>query len=65
MSPNEDFICNNCIHLRPFSGGCDAFPEDIPFEMGIFFDHNKPIPGQKNNIVFEKGIPKEIENLKN
>ncbi|QDP54992.1 MAG: hypothetical protein Unbinned96contig1002_2 [Prokaryotic dsDNA virus sp.] len=58
-SPKEKtFICNNCKHLRLISGGCDAFPGDIPFGMGVLFMHDKPFPGQKNNIVFERGEAK-------
>tara|TARA_R100000935_G_C2839875_1_gene170355 strand:- start:2365 stop:2547 length:183 start_codon:yes stop_codon:yes gene_type:complete len=60
MSPKEDYICNNCKHLRPIMGGCKAFPEDIPFGMGVLFQHDKPLPEQKNNIVFERGEPEEI-----
>ena len=55
----EHFICNKCKHLRPLSGGCAAFPEDIPYGMVVLFQHYKPLPGQKNNIVFEPGDPEE------
>mgnify|MGYP001583337496 FL=1 len=58
----EHFICNKCKHLRPLSGGCAAFPGDIPYGMGVFFQHYKPLPGQKNNIVFEAGAPDETTN---
>lgn len=51
----EHFILNKCKHLRLLSGGCAAFPGDIPYGMGFFFQHYKP--GQKNDIVFE---PQEI-----
>lgn len=54
MSPNpEDFICFKCKHFREILGGCDAFPEDIPFGMGVLFQHDKPLPEQNNDIVFE------------
>ncbi len=59
MSPNEKYICNICKHLRPLSGGCNAFPDGIPFEMGIDYGHDKPLPEQKNNIVFERGEPNQ------
>tara|TARA_R110000796_G_scaffold214035_1_gene330039 strand:+ start:738 stop:935 length:198 start_codon:yes stop_codon:yes gene_type:complete len=65
MSPKEDYICNQCKHLNPISGGCAAFPENIPFGMGVLFQHDKPLPGQDNNIVFEKGEPLELQMLKN
>lgn len=55
----EHFICFKCKHLRPLSGGCAAFPEDIPFGMGVLFQHDKPLPGQKNDIVFEEGAQNE------
>lgn len=59
-SPREEhFICFKCEHLRPMLGGCAAFPDDIPFGMGILFQHYKPLPGEKNNIVFEACEPKE------
>lgn len=61
MSPNpEDFICFKCKHFKEITGGCAAFPENIPFGMGVLFEHNEPLPGQKNNIVFEAGEPTEI-----
>ena len=36
----EHFICNKCKYPRPLSGGCDAFPEDMPF--GVLFQNCKP-----------------------
>jgi hypothetical protein len=59
MSPKDDYICNRCKHLRALTGGCDAFPDDIPFGMGVLFGHDKPFPEQNNNIVFEPGEPKQ------
>jgi hypothetical protein len=49
--------CNTCRHWIPAKGKtiCKAFSERIPDE--IFFGNNKhtqPLPGQKNDIVFEK-----------
>tara|TARA_B110000967_G_scaffold39660_1_gene39396 strand:+ start:394 stop:720 length:327 start_codon:yes stop_codon:yes gene_type:complete len=35
------------------SVGCNAFSGDILYGMGVFFQHYKPLPGQKNTIVFE------------
>ena len=56
MQPNpETFICFKCIHRRPYSGGCNAFPIDIPNEIIFKNKHNTPIKEQKNNIVFEEG----------
>lgn len=60
MDKTENFICNRCKHLRILSGGCNAFPDGIPFDMGVFIDHSKPLPGQKNDIVFEEGEPTQF-----
>ena len=56
-SPKENYLCDKCKHLRPFSGGCAAFPDDIPYGMGVLFRHDQPLPEQKNDIVFEEGDP--------
>lgn len=53
-------ICFECVHFRPNRGGCDAFPDGIPDEILGTNKHSKPIPGQKNKIVFE---PKKEENV--
>lgn len=47
-------ICMSCKHFRDIEGGCDAFPDGIPLEIIESNEHNKPIEGQNNNIVFEK-----------
>ena len=48
MQPNpETFICFKCIHQRPYSGGCNAFPDGIPEQIIFKNKHNKPIKGQK------------------
>lgn len=48
-------FCRYCKHLHNLSGTftCDAFPEGVPRELlsGLIF-HDKPLPGQKNSIVF-------------
>lgn len=48
-------FCRFCKHLHNLFEKltCDAFPEGIPKELhsGFLF-HDKPLPGQKNNIVF-------------
>lgn len=47
--------CRFCQHLHSLMGEltCNAFPEGIPKELinGPIF-HNKPMLGQKNDIVF-------------
>jgi hypothetical protein len=52
-------ICFHCVHFREFSGGCDAFPDGIDDFVLETNEHNKPIPGQKNDIIFEYGTPRE------
>lgn len=49
-----NLVCFKCKHFRRFEGGCDAFPEGIPDEItGGDNPHNKPLPNQDNDIVFE------------
>ncbi|MBU4233387.1 MAG: cytoplasmic protein [Proteobacteria bacterium] len=48
-------FCRFCKHLHSLIGAltCDAFPEGIPKELtSALILHNKPMLGQKNNIVF-------------
>jgi|ERR1035437_627819 hypothetical protein len=49
-------ICFSCKHITPLSGGCSAFPNGIPRTILQSNKHDKPIEGQKNNLVFSKGI---------
>jgi hypothetical protein len=52
----KDLICFKCKHIRPFEGGCDAFPDGIPEEVTSGEnEHGKPLEGQENNIIFEEG----------
>lgn len=51
----NNFICAKCKHRRLFYGGCNAFPDGIPEEILLENKHNKPLPDQDNNIVFEEG----------
>ncbi|CAB4126209.1 hypothetical protein UFOVP153_39 [uncultured Caudovirales phage] len=47
-------ICFKCKHFREIEGGCDAFPDGIPEEITSGDnEHSKPLPDQKNDIVFE------------
>lgn len=62
MVDPKKFICFHCKHFRPFKGGCDAFPDGIPYEIAeLGQPHNKPLKGQKNKIVFERGIPERVK----
>lgn len=42
------------------SGGCDAFPLGIPYEITSGeVEHDKKMFDQKNDIVFEEGTSSE------
>ena len=48
-------FCRFCKHLHSLIGEltCDAFPEGIPRELtSELILHDKPMLGQKNDIVF-------------
>jgi hypothetical protein len=50
----DNLICFNCKHWRKIEGGCNAFPDGIPNEITSGQNkHSKPLPDQKNKIVFE------------
>jgi len=55
-------IVTQCYKCAFYIGDseCVAFPEGIPADIltGLF-DHSKPFPDQKNNIVFEREILNE------
>lgn len=56
--------CLNCRHLNPISGGCKAYPENIPQR---FIDgderHDSVELDQKGTFVFEEGEPDELSDL--
>ncbi len=48
-------LCRFCVHLHNILGPltCDAFPGGIPDEVvSGRVRHNKPLPGQRNELVF-------------
>jgi len=50
-----DLICLRCAHYTPLEGGCKAFPFNaggIPEKILQTNRHDKPLPGQKNDLVF-------------
>lgn len=50
--------CLHCKHLKPITGGCRAFPQDIPYEFATGAKkHYKVVPGQVGRFVFEEGEP--------
>lgn len=58
MTPTN-LICEKCKHFKPISGGCSAFKDNIPESIILNNKHDKPLPEQKNKIVFEKGQSEE------
>lgn len=55
MTQTIDLICFNCKHWVAVEG-CKAFPDGIPDEILQTNKHDKPLPDQKNNLVFEKKV---------
>lgn len=51
-------ICFECAHFYIETSTCEAFQNQIPREIldGENF-HDKPLPGQKNDLVFEPRAP--------
>ena len=60
QNKQDNFICIKCKHFRILSGGCDAFPDGIPEDVLFENKHNKKLPEQDNDIVFEKGKSLEL-----
>lgn len=48
-------VCNGCKHFDVFEYTCPAFPEGIPDKLltGEAVTHDKPLPWQIGNTVFE------------
>ena len=55
-----DLICNNCKHLNEGGFGCKAFKKGIPDEIIVSNVHDKPLPDQDNDLVFEEGVPADL-----
>lgn len=58
----NDLICLKCKHYTPMSGGCKAFPfaeGGIPEEIHLTNKHDKPLKGQKNDLVFTPSKEKD------
>jgi hypothetical protein len=47
-------ICERCMHYAPLFGSCEAFPDidGIPKIILESNRHDKPIDGQKNEVIF-------------
>ena len=51
--------CMLCKHYRRGTT-CAAFPDGIPEDVwSAYVRHDKPLPGQGNDIVFERRAPAE------
>ena len=60
----DDIICLFCKHRQPLSGGCKAFPDEIPFEFSSGEkEHREKVEGQTGDYVFEEGEPEELKAL--
>lgn len=59
-NPNDTFICFKCKNYKLIKSGCDAFPDGIDNQILLTNNHDKPLPNQDNDIVFEKGEPQFI-----
>ncbi len=49
-----DIVCNSCIHKDELDWSCKAFDKIPDIILTGENDHSKPLPEQKNDIVFEK-----------
>lgn len=48
-------ICFKCKHFDIETSTCEAFTKEIPYVILTGEnDHSKPLPDQKNDIVFEE-----------
>jgi|GEM_PF-3943782 len=48
-------ICYDCKNYYMETGTCKAFPKRIPVKIYLGSNkHAKPLPNQKNDIVFEQ-----------
>lgn len=55
-----ELVCSSCKHFNRADGGCAAFPDGIPDEItGGENEHSEPLPGQKNNIVYQEAKPSD------
>jgi hypothetical protein len=52
MTTTIDLICHRCKHWAPITG-CVAFPDGIPDEILVTNKHNKPLPKQTDDLIFE------------
>lgn len=54
-------ICNKCVHFKPRTISCKAFPKRIPNEiLDGDNDHSKPLPNQGNDLVFTPKKKKSV-----
>lgn len=62
MNEEELLPCLKCVHFKPISGGCRAFPDGIPNDIANGERiHNSVELGQQGTFVFEEGEPYEYK----
>jgi hypothetical protein len=54
MENTDNFICFKCIHKFKWEIGCEAFPDGIVNQVLLSNKHDKPLPDQDNEIVFDE-----------
>lgn len=52
MNEQHKIGCLSCKYNN-FDGGCEAFPEGIPFRFAAGQHHAHPTADQKNDIIYE------------
>lgn len=50
--PMIGYQCRECRHIRQ-DYSCDAFPDGMPWDIVMGFDHSQPLDGD-NGIRFER-----------
>lgn len=61
---DNEIKCLSCKHLCPITGGCLAFPGDVPYKFSSGEEiHTEYEPGQQGQYVYEPGEPEELLTL--
>lgn len=56
--------CQNCKHLRPLTGGCDAYPDGVPYRYSSDQEvHDTIQKDQEGKAVLEPGEPEQLKAL--
>ena len=57
----DDIICLFCKHRQPLSGGCKAYPDEIPFEFSSGEKEHREQQENRNSNTRTKGFNKKKE----